>query len=483
MKKLTLLLILFSLLAACAAPAADLPTATQTVTPSTTASPALDITTNTPTPGTPTITPLPIIPTFTPTFDVRTIVTATPAPKTECPQIVPLPPDVNLGFLDLSWEQTENRLNIEKNVLVFLNQYGHHALYKIITTNNLPDFSDVRLEDWTNDDEPEMIIGAIWFYVFGCQNGEYVSLLKVDPTWELDVPKIYTVTDANRDNIPEVTLRVFTSTQGAKEYQIYQWNGMRFANLLLSEDEASPDFGSFWIEPAGTIQYKDIDKNVIQELVIDIGIPATSNYFLGLPWRNERIIYSWNGKHYVPGYREFAPPKFRFQAVQDGDLALSQQEYAKAIQLYQQAIFDTKLKSYSPEIRQNLQAIWDSGVLPDKTPTPTPVAPDPTEYPRLAAYAYYRMIILHTFLGETDAAQVKYATLQEKFPADSPGYPYVEMATDFWDAYQSSGLMYNACAAAIAYADAHPEILIPLGSDYHGAQSHTYTPADVCPFR
>ena len=57
------------------------------------------------------------------------------------------------------------------------------------------------------------------------------------------------------------------------------------------------------------------------------------------------------------------------------------------------------------------------------------------------------------------------------------------MATDFWDAYQSSRRMYNACAAAIAYADSHPEILVPLGSDYHGWQSHTYTPADVCPFR
>ena len=32
-------------------------------------------------------TPLPTIPTFTPTFDVSTIVTVTPAPKAECPEI------------------------------------------------------------------------------------------------------------------------------------------------------------------------------------------------------------------------------------------------------------------------------------------------------------------------------------------------------------------------------------------------------------
>ena len=37
--------------------------------------------------------------------------------------------------------------------------------------------------------------------------------------------------------------------------------------------------------------------------------------------------------------------------------------------------------------------------------------------------------------------------------------------------------------AAIQYATKHPEILVPLGSDYHGAQSHTYAAADVCPFR
>jgi hypothetical protein len=43
--------------------------------------------------------------------------------------------------------------------------------------------------------------------------------------------------------------------------------------------------------------------------------------------------------------------------------------------------------------------------------------------------------------------------------------------------------MYDGCAAAIQYAVEHPEILTPLGSDYHGAQSHTYVPADVCPFR
>ncbi|MFN8427531.1 MAG: hypothetical protein U0X87_14890 [Anaerolineales bacterium] len=43
--------------------------------------------------------------------------------------------------------------------------------------------------------------------------------------------------------------------------------------------------------------------------------------------------------------------------------------------------------------------------------------------------------------------------------------------------------MYDGCAAAINTRSEHPDILIPLGSDYHGAQSHIYVPEDVCPFR
>ena len=80
-------------------------------------------------------------------------------------------------------------------------------------------------------------------------------------------------------------------------------------------------------------------------------------------------------------------------------------------------------------------------------------------------------------------ATTTYNTLQQKFGNDQYGHPYVEMATAFWKAYQPTHKMYDGCAAAIQYAAEHPEILTPLGSDYHGAQSHTYVPADVCPFR
>jgi hypothetical protein len=487
MKPIAQLILLPLLLAACAIPPANIP-APRTATPSATASPTLELAPfdiaqdepETPIPDIPTITPLPTIPTFTPTFDVRAIFTATPAPRPKCPQPVPLD-DPDLDFLDISIDNTENRINLEQNILNFLNQYGANSFYEIIKTKWR--LENIIFLDLTNNGEPELALEALYFFIFGCKNGEYVTLFQLYPDAYLRAPSIVYLDDNNQNGIPELTMLLGFMSQGGHAFGVYEWDGEVFTSLIPPPYPEYPDYRSIWVEATGKIDYEDINQNSVKELVVNSGVPIWSVYHDGLPWRNKRTIYFWNGQQYGPGHREFEPPEFRFQAIQDGDLALSQQEYAKAIELYQQAIFDAELKAYSPEIRQNLQDAWTARIGPDKTPTPTPVPPDPTEYPRLAAYAYYRMVILHTFLGEMDSAQVKYATLQEKFPAGSPGHPYVEMATGFWNAWQSSGRMYDACAAAIAFANAHPEILVPLGSDYHGWQSHRYQPADVCPFR
>jgi hypothetical protein len=92
-------------------------------------------------------------------------------------------------------------------------------------------------------------------------------------------------------------------------------------------------------------------------------------------------------------------------------------------------------------------------------------------------------MLLHIVPGHESDAGTVYKTLKQKIGTDPYGKSYVEMAIAFWDAFQSTSKMYDACAAAIQYAAEHPEILMPLGSDYHGSQSHTYILADVCPFR
>ena len=193
----------------------------------------------------------------------------------------------------------------------------------------------------------------------------------------------------------------------------------------------------------------------------------------------------WNGNTISLYQAEYSPPYYRFQALQDGDALTTEGKFTRALHFYQQTIFDKELQWFTAE--RSVYDFWGyhSKYFPsfaEPTSTATPQL-DSTEYPRLAAYAYYRIMLLHLVQGGEAEAASTYQTLYETFGTDPHAAPYVEMASAFWEAYQSTNKMYDGCAAAIQYAVEHPEILIPLGSDYHGWQSHVYEPADVCPFR
>lgn len=470
MKSIAQLILLTLLLAACAAPPADSPTITRTATPSATPTPALNP--DTLTPDTPTITPLPTIPTFTPTFDARTIVTATPAPKAECPKIQE-DAIVTLSNFHDYYPEMLTALNqgapIAKVVDVFGKEFGEHFSMDPISI-------EYKTVDVTGDSIPEILLPGssmrqLSATIFGCVDGQYERLYT--HPYQLKYLSLE-VNDANRNGIPEIFIGddVCSASGCSFMMSVIEWHQNEFK--LIQDDIGGLGVASSWITIA------DIDDNGLKEIFWHLNNRPRS--LISSPWRSETHIYKWNGAKFVELPEIFGTPQYRFQAIQDADWEVINGKYEKALSLYQDVIFDSKLDWWSSE-----REFYNWITRPDNdnpvTPEPTLPPENKTEYPRLAAYAYYRMVILHTFLGEMEAAQVKYATLQEKFPADSPGHPYVEMATDFWNAYQSSELMYNACAAAIAYADAHPEILVPLGSDYHGMQSHTYTPADVCPFR
>ena len=460
-----------------ATPQPDQPTSTSsplpTATPTRTALPS-----TTPTAS---ITPLPTIPIFTPTFDVSTIVTVTPVPKAECPQVVKIE-NPDLSFFDFSFEQQENRGKDEENILNFLNNYGPRPLVKALQSQGDTINKDYAFLDLTNDEVQEFAVRAGAFYIFGCRKGIYETLLILPPDGYLMPLIIFSTKDNNRNGIPEITLLTSIQSQGARTYQLFEWNGDNFHNLLVSEYQDSPEAGEIYVEVTGNIFYQDSNHDAVNELILDSGIPLWTTYRDGLPWRNKRTIYQWNGQSYAPTHYEFATPEFRFQAIQDGDLATNQSEFDKALSLYQDAIFSDKLKYYSTDIQKNLQDNWMAQVE-NARPTPTPYPSDLTEYPRLAAYAYYRIMLVHLVQGHESDANTVYNTLQEKFSNDQYGRSYVEMATAFWDVHQSTHKMYDGCAAAIQYAAEHPDILIPLGSDYHGWQSHQYKPEDVCPFR
>ncbi|MBI5954699.1 MAG: hypothetical protein HY865_23830 [Chloroflexi bacterium] len=455
---------------------------TETMSPTSTSTVVSSLT-YTPTVSTFTFTPAPVFPTITPTFDVSSSVTVTPAEKAVCPTAQPAK-NLDFDFLNVTpgmdWD---NRAYAEENMLNFLNTYGAEPLISHLRYSSYKrEGKNFVFKDLTNDNVPELAIGLTSFFIFGCKNGRYEKIFEIPPDGYLQPSKIFSIKDNNRNGLLEMTLLVGVMSQGGHTYQIYEWGGEKFRNLLISEYPDYPDGGGIWVEATGKILYQNMDNDPLNELVLDSGIPVWSTYVDFLPWRNKRTVYDWNGQNFIPFHDEFAKPEFRFQAVQDGDLAFIQSEFDKALSLYQDAIFSDNLKDYSPEIQKNLQDNWRAQIG-NVRPTPTPYPADPTEYPRLAAYAYYRIMLLHLVRGyETDAMTV-FNTLEQKFPEGNPGHPYIEMANTFMKEYQSTHDIPASCVVAIQYATDNPEILVPLGSDYHGWQSHTYKPEDVCPFR
>jgi len=287
----------------------------------------------------------------------------------------------------------------------------------------------------------------------------------------------------NKNGIPEIIFYNMVH-YGYVDVYVFEWDGNKFQSLINAGTNTFNDIED-WVSATSPHKMTDTNGDGFKEIVIVFDVNQLCGGFGdfcdGTPARVQTTILGWNGQNYVVKQRYYAPAQYRFQAIQDGDTASSQKEYDKALSSYQEVIFSNKLKSYSPEIHDNLRAQWNTRYGTAPTPTSYPVSLD--EYPRLAAYAYYRIMLLHIVQEHASDAGTVYKTLQQKFGNDPYGQPYVQMATAFWDAYQSTHKIYDGCAAAIEYATEDPQILIPLGSDYHGAQSHIYVPADVCPFR
>jgi hypothetical protein len=460
MKKLLYIFLALGLtLSACGTaptqPAPPAQTGTPTITPTATQTP------------TSTITPLPTIPTFTPTFDVSTIVTVTPAEKAECPKENPNKATTLEFEVFPSGEMYVDHPTIEI-IQRFLNSGGD---IEDLKTGLVKANSDFVFQDITNDGISDFVItsGSAFqiINILYCNEGQYKMFPKDDVESEAlgsDAAQ-FTIQDLNQNGMPDI-VSIGNGKTGL-EINVLEWSGETFINLT--------ELGA-WMPGAGVdgFQLIDLDGNNIAEIVLK-GMPNYW-YYPGEPLRGEIDIYQWDGEKYSQS-KSFTTPEYRFQAIQDGDHLSNQGKFEEAPKWYQLAITSKSLDWWSKEKFENSR---DSAL---NFSTPTALLPDVTEYPSLAAYAYYRIMLLHLVQGQEAEAASTYQTLQDTFGSDQYAAPYVEIATAFWEAYQSTQRMYDGCAAAIQYAVEHPQILTPLGSGYHGRQSHTYEPADVCPFR
>jgi hypothetical protein len=443
-----------------------LPTATRTLLPSAT--------------PTASVTPLPAIPTFTPTFDVSTIVTVTPAPKAECPkETIEQPFSPN----NLNGQGNDYNQQFINYTLAYLNSGGPVKTIRATYPNPV---ENVQQEDVTGDGINEVIFAfGIWIDIFKCMNGKY-ELSTISTMYSAQGSKIIGIVDINMDGVKEI-IAYFDGCMGSRcpSIDVLGWDGKQFKSLI--ENPSSMGEGCSYMNIAPfQVEVRDIDNNGTIEIILqNVDNPWPDD--LDFPFRKETRICMWNGKSIALYQIHFDKPYYRFQALQDGEMATKSGNYLAALDSYNQTIDKVDLEWFTKERLYHDFWIYHSNYfssLNEPTPTASPsMRPDPAEYPRLAAYAYYRIMLLHLVQGQDSDATAVYTILGEKFGNDPYARPYLEMASAFWEAYQPAHSVYDGCAAAIQYAAEHPEILTPLGSDYHGAQSHIYVPADVCPFR
>lgn len=350
---------------------------------------------------------------------------------------------------------------------------------------------DLVAVDLTGDGIAEILVDLDSLYIFSCQNGSYVSIYeKVG----VITPHFLPPRDMNGNQVPD--LIEYFSEPGPiemKYFWIKEWDGRQFADLITQADFQSPNGaggvngGSIWFKHVASDRsqlVQDTDGDGLLELALYGGVASEYSgvYIDFCPCRPETHTYRWNGQGFVLDSLVIDPPTFRFQALQDGDAAALTGQFDRALALYQDVIFSDRLEWYSRERWLN-EHLLDLHGIGNDGPTATPVSPDPREYYYLAAYARFRIMLLHLRQGTEADAQVVYQTLQEKFPVGQPGAEFAAMAELFWTEYQISHSIAAGCAQAINFISPDEAALAYLGDGQHGdSQDYVYGPEKVCPF-
>lgn len=260
-------------------------------------------------------------------------------------------------------------------------------------------------------------------------------------------PEIWFLRDLNADGADDL---IFGETScGAhtcfQDLKILVWNREVFENRLQ---------GSTAELPYPQVEIADPDEDGI----FDILVTATGAGSVGAGPPRE-TTYTWSFQA-LSGYWEESsvirqPPVFRIHALYDADEAAYRGDYEEALTLYARVISDPDLMEW-----MNPQ----------------------TERRTLAAYAYFKSVVVNQIVGDGLSAQERLEQAQSLYPQDASLHLFVEMAEIFHQNYGQENDEDGArrgCQAVREFADRNPQILTIFDYGYGNPQ---YTADDICPW-
>ncbi len=331
----------------------------------------------------------------------------------------------------------------------------------------------IASSDLNNDGVPEVIVsvnlenGSIW-QILGCDAGQYQAIVAFQ---EPERRYLRYAVDLNGNQFPEIISYRQTDRDSVPmfEFIIQEWQGGKIVDLMDYSrfDEVGKQLSSDltnWqraiANATGTTS--DTNGDSTYELVITGGLTASAPNCETRFERKFTETWVWNGKSLQLADRVYDPAVYRFQRAADGDLAFALNQLDRALDAYQDVLFEANLlesDQYSPQ----LAYCSELGSLVDPALTEN-------EWDRLAAYARWRILLINALQGAPDAMQVVYETLQEKFPEGNPGHAYTVIASAFWETYQTAQDIQTACEAA--NTEAQSQALYPS----HEAENICFIP-------
>lgn len=342
-------------------------------------------------------------------------------------------------------------------LLTFLNQGG--ALDRLRTALGqaglLPeDGHGIIQADFTGDGLLDVALGLSGAHpsddragpllTFPCQ-GDHYNLEVIPSPASAGIPAVIQSTmDLNGDDVSDllVTRRRCGAHTCSIQTSALIWQTDHLEDRLegTSEDLPSPTLQILDAGPSGAAS-------------IQITSHGVASVGAGPPRRITRTwVWDPADESFKPEPDVLGASSFRVHVLHDAEAAARAGDYAAALSGYQRAIEQDELQDWGDEAQAR-------GTL--------------------SAFAAFRRVHTLLLLDEREQAVQEMEALRNEHPQGAAGAVYADLAERFWDAYQASGDVDQACRQVYAYASSAPSrYLEPL---YYGYANPSYEIEQLCP--